>query len=151
MNDNPYTPPESEVKDVPYERAVEERPRNIVYAVRMLWISLVLSIPMSMREYRDAASEGNAAFLLYFILTLYAISVLINVYIHRGSHWARVLLLVFNVLNVLSFLAAMQELLGYPAGDLVCLAASMALDLIALMLVYTRPGALWFRRVPRQP
>jgi hypothetical protein len=151
MNDNPYTPPESAVKDVPYARAVEARPRNIVHAVRMLWISLVLSIPLTMREYQDAASEGNAAFLLYFILTLYAISVLINVYIHRGSHWARVLLLVFNILNVLSLLAAMRELPGYQAGDLVCLATSMALDLTALTLVYTRPGALWFRQVPRHP
>jgi len=149
MSENPYTPPESEVKDVPYERAVAQRPRNVVHAVRMLWVSLVLSIPLSIREYQDAASEGNATFLLYFILTLYAISVLINLYIHRGSHWARVLLLVFNVLNVLSFLAAMQELLGYPAGDLVCLAVSMALDLIALVLVFTRPGALWFRRIQR--
>jgi len=149
MNQNPYTPPESEVKDVPYERAVAQRPRNVVHAVRMLWISLVLSIPLSIREYQDAASEGNATFLLYFILTLYALSVLINLYIHRGSHWARVLLLVFNVLNVLSFLAAMQELLGYPVGDLVCLATSMALDLIALVLVFTRPGALWFRRIQR--
>ncbi|HEY5929733.1 MAG TPA: hypothetical protein VIU02_05430, partial [Burkholderiales bacterium] len=61
MNENPYTPPESEVKDVPYERAVAQRPRNIVHAVRMLWISLVLSIPLSIREYQDAASEGNAA------------------------------------------------------------------------------------------
>lgn len=149
MNENPYTPPESEVKDVPYERAVAQRPRNVVHAVRMLWVSLVLSIPLSIREYQDAASEGNATFLLYFILTLYALSVLINLYIHRGSHWARVLLLVFNVLNVLSFLAAMQELLGYPVGDLVCLATSMALDLIALVLVFTRPGALWFRRIQR--
>jgi hypothetical protein len=97
MNENPYTPPESEVKDVPYERAVAERPRNVVHAVRMLWVSLVLSIPLSIREYQEA----------------------------------------------------MQELLGYPAGDLVCLAVSMALDLIALVLVFTRPGALWFRRIQR--
>lgn len=61
MNDNPYTPPESEVKDAPYERAVAQSPRNIVHAVRMLWGSLVLSIPISIREYQDAASEGNAA------------------------------------------------------------------------------------------
>lgn len=149
MNDNPYTPPESEVKDVPDERAVAQRPRNVVHAVRLLWISLVLSIPVSMREYQDAASDGNTAFLFYFILSLYAISVLINVYIHRGHHWARVLLLVFSVLNVLSFLAAMNEILRYPAGDLLSLAASMGLDLVALVLVYTRPGALWFRRVQR--
>lgn len=149
MSENPYTPPGSELKDAPYERAIAQRPRNIVHAVRMLWVSLVLSIPISIREYQDAASEGNATFLLYFILTLYAISVLINVYIHRGSHWARVLLLVFNILNGLSFMAAAHEILRYPAGDLVCLAVSMALDLFALVLVYTRPGSLWFRRVQR--
>lgn len=149
MNENPYTPPESEVKDAPYERAVPQRPRNVVLAVRLLWISLVMSIPVSMREYQNAASDGNTAFLFYFILSLYAISVLINIFIHRGHHWARVLLLVLSVLNVLSFFGAMNEILLYPAGDLISLAVSMALDLAALVLVYTRPGALWFRRIQR--
>jgi hypothetical protein len=149
MNENPYTPPNAEVKDAASDRAVPERPRQVVHAVRMLWLSLVLSIPLSMREFQDASAESDSTFLLYFILTLYAISVVINIHVHRGSNWARILLLVFNVLNVLSFAAAMNEILKYPAGDLVALGASMFLDLVALVLLYTRPGALWFRRIPR--
>lgn len=149
MNENPYTPPNAEVRDAAADRAVPERPRQVVHAVRMLWLSLVLSIPLSMREFQDASAESDSTFLLYFILTLYAISVVINIHVHRGSNWARILLLVFNVLNVLSFAGAMNEILKYPAGDLVALGASMFLDLVALVLIYTRPGALWFRRIPR--
>ena len=146
MNENPYTPPNAELKDVASDRAVPDRPRHVVHAVRMLWLSLVLSIPLSMREFQDASAESDSTFLLTFILTLYAISVVINIHVYRGSNWARTLLLVFNILNVLSFAGAMDEILKYPTGDLAALAASMALDLAALVLLYTRPGALWFRR-----
>lgn len=149
MSGNPYTPPNAEVLDAAADGTVPKRPRQIVLAVRMLWVSLILSIPLSMREFQDAAAEGNSGFLFYYIIALYAISVLINLYVYRGSNWARILLLVFNVLNVLSFAGAMNEILRYPTGDLVALAASMALDLAALVLLYTRPGALWFRRIQR--
>lgn len=147
MNENPYSPPGAKVEDAPPVRAVAERPRNVVTAVWLLWISLVVSIPISIREYQDAASDSNGTFLLYFILALYAISILINVFVHRGSNFARIALLVFTLLNALSFLAGMQQILRYPAGDLVAIAISMFLDVAALVLVFTRPGALWFRRV----
>ena len=146
MSGNPYTPPNAEVLDAASDGTVPKRPRQVVHAVRMLWVSLIMSIPLSMREFQDAAAEGNSGFLFYFIIALYAISVVINLYVYRGSNWARTLLLVFNILYVLSFAGAMNEILRYPTGDLVALAASMALDLAALVLLYTRPGALWFRR-----
>ena len=146
MSGNPYTPPNAEVQDAASDGTVLKRPRQVVHAVRMLWVSLIMSIPLSMREFQDAAAEGNSGFLFYFIIALFAISVVINLYVYRGSNWARTLLLVFNILNVLSFAGAMNEILRYPTGDLVALAASMALDLAALVLLYTRPGALWFRR-----
>jgi hypothetical protein len=145
MGENPYTPPQSPVRDPGAPRAVAQRPRNVVLAVRLLWISLVASIPVSMREYQEAAAGADASFLLYFILALYAISVLVNVYVYRGSNFARGALLVFMALNLLSFLGAPQQFLQYPTGDLLAIAISMLLDLAAIVLVFTRPGALWFR------
>ena len=146
MSGNPYTPPNAEVLDAASDRAVAKRPRQVIHAVRMLWVSLIMSIPLSIRELQDAAAEGNSGFLFYFIITLYAISVVINLYVYRGSNWARTLLLVFNILNLLSFVGAMYEILRYPTGDLVALGTSITLDLAALVLLYTRPGALWFWR-----
>jgi hypothetical protein len=145
MAENPYTPPEAPVRDAGPARAVAQRPRNVVLAVCLLWISLVASIPVSIREYQDAATDADGAFLLYFILTLYAISILVNVYVYRGSNFARGALLVFMALNLLSFLGAPQQILQYPTGDLLAVAMSMLLDLAAIVLVFTRPGALWFR------
>src|SRR5262245_56490541 len=146
MSGNPYQPPQADVQDAPPARAVAQRPANVLLAVRLLWISLVVSIPISIREYQDAASDVNGTFLLYFILALYALSIAINVFIWRGANKARIALMVFTVLNLLSFLGAMQQILRYPMGDLVAIAISMLLDVAALVLIYTRPGALWFRR-----
>lgn len=146
MSGNPYTPPGADVRDPTSEQPVPERPRQVVHAVRMLWISLAMSIPVSIREFQDATADVNSSFLLYFILALYAISALINLFVYRGSNQARILLLVFNVLNILSVAIAMDEILEYQTGDLVAMGTSMCLDLVALVLIFTRPGALWFRR-----
>jgi hypothetical protein len=146
MSENPYSPPNAEVGDVHPGGPAAPRPREVVVAVRLLWLSLVAGIPVSIREYQDGASEGNAAFLLYFTLSLYAISVFMVLSLQRGHNWARIVLLVFNVLNLLSFLFAFSELRKYPTGDFVILVLVVGLDLAALYLVYTRAAAEWFRR-----
>ena len=146
MTDNPYRPPETGVGDAPTARDVAQRPANVRFAARLLWISLVVSIPISIREYQDGASDSNGHFLLWFILVLYAIAIAINVFIWRGANAARIALVVFTALNLMSFVGAMQLILRYPTGDLVAIAISMLLDVAAIVLVYTRPGALWFRR-----
>lgn len=145
MSDNPYSPPNVEVSDVGPGGPALQRPRAVVVAVRLLWVSIVAGIPVSIREYQDGASEENATFLLYFTLALYVLSVFMVVFIHRGRNWARIMLLVFNILNVLSFLLAFEALQKYPTGDFIILLIVVALDLVALYLLYTRAATLWFR------
>jgi hypothetical protein len=146
MGENPYSPPGAEVRDVDRGPPPMERPRAVVLAVRLLWISIVAGIPISVREYHDASAEGSATFLLYFTLALYAISVWMVVSIRKGRNWARILLLAFNVLNLLSIALAYEEFRKYPTGELLALMIVVALDFTALCLLYTRAGAAWFRR-----
>ena len=146
MGENPYSPPGAEVKDIDQGLPPAERPREVTLAVRLLWVSLFAGIPVSFREDQDASAGGDAAFMLYFTLALYAISVVMIVSIRRGRNWARVLLLAFNVLNLLSFLFAFGEFLKYPAGELIVLLVVVGLDLTALYLLYTRAGTAWFQR-----
>ena len=146
MGENPYSPPGAEVRDVDRKLPPMERPWEVGLAARLLWISIVAGIPISVREYQDGLTDGSATFLLYFTLALYAISVWMVLSIRNGRNWARILLLAFNVLNLLSIALAYDEFLKYPTGELLSLLIVVALDFTALCLLYTRAGAAWFRR-----
>lgn len=146
MSENPYTPPGAPVNDPREDVPPVPRPREVVIAVRLLWVSLIAGIPVSIRDFQDGPPADDGGFLLMFTFALYAISVLMIVFIGRGRNWARIALLVFNILNLLSFLLAFAELRKYPTGEFAILLIVLGLDLAALYLLYTRAGSPWFRQ-----
>lgn len=123
------------------------RPGAVTLAVRLLWISIVAGIPLSLQGMHAAAAEGDTGPLLAFNAFIYAVSVMVVVNLGRGRNWARTLLLAFNVLNGFAFLAGVGEMRKLPTGDFLLLVLVAALDLAALYLVYSRAGAAWFRPV----
>ena len=147
MSENPYSPPKSEVRDLAPDRAIAERPRQVLYAVLLLWVSLVLGIPSAIHEYQKAVTEGTWPFLLVFMLFMYAFGVCLNIFAARGHNWARITLLVFSSVAIVSFVALIEEYLQDPVGYLALNIITLVMDAVALYLLFSRPGALWFRRV----
>jgi hypothetical protein len=68
------------------------------------------------------------------------------VFLGRGRNWARIVLLVLVLISFLSFLGTMGEMLSHPAIEIVLNVVTLAIDAVAVYLVFTKPGALWFRR-----
>ena len=145
MATNAYTPPKADVKDVGPERALTERPRHVVYAVVLLWISLVLAIPAVYWEQQRSFAETVGVYWV-MIVVLFGLSILVNVFIWRGSNWARILFLLLLVISLLSRLGTMEEMLSHPAIEIGVNLLMLAIEVIAAFLLFTKPGALWFRR-----
>lgn len=145
MAHSPYTPPRSEVHDVGPERLLAHRPRSVELAVYLLWIALALSLPTALFEYRRAAADGAGLVLLAFMVPLFALSIVMNLSIGRGRNWARILFLALYLLSVFSFLGALDDMLALPAFEVALDSIVMAMETVALYLLFTRPGALWFR------
>jgi hypothetical protein len=145
MPPSPYTPPKADVKDVGPERALAERPRQVVYAVVLLWISLVLGVPVAYWEHQRAPAEVAP---VYWVLAalIFGLAILVIVFLGRGHNWARIVLLVLVVISFLSFLGTIGEILSHPAIEIVLNVVTLVIDAVAAYLVFTKPGALWFRR-----
>jgi hypothetical protein len=148
MSENPYNPPKSEVRDSPSVRAIAERPRQILlYAVALLWVSLALGIPTAIYDYKKASTEAFAPFVLVVMILVYALGICLNIFVARGHNWARIVLLIFTGVTILSFIGYIEEYLQDPMVYVVLNALTIVMDGVALYLLFSRPGALWFRHV----
>jgi hypothetical protein len=144
MTRGPYAPPSARVAD----RAIENipRPRQVTIAVALLWVSLVLGLPTwVLSASRDPETAFHPAFIV-FMAIVFLLSAALNILIHRGRNWARILLLVLVVIAGALLLVPVDE--PVPAGVLenTLTAVSLALDAVALYLLFTPPGASWYRR-----
>ena len=145
MAPNPYTPPKADVKDLGPERLLAERPRPVVYAVVLLWISLVLGVPVVYWEHQRTPAEVAPFYWVPAVLIL-GLVIVVNIFIWRGRNWARIVALVLVVISFLSFLGTMGEILSHPAIEFVLNIVTLAIDAVAMYLLFTKPGVLWFRR-----
>ncbi len=139
---NRYAPPSAVFQDIA-EVATRKRPVQVVFAVWLLWASSLLSISEILLEERRMPSVGSVVAALIWI----AISAFLYPRIHRGVNWARLVVFVLVILNT-GALAFITNLVKLPwefhrIGDFL----PGACDVIAMCLLFARPGSTWFRRV----
>jgi hypothetical protein len=121
------------------------RPRQIQLAVTLLWVSFALTVPafaLAAARTPDAALHPAS---LVGTVALLGLSALLILRIGDGRNWARWLYLVlFGVAVAMQWLP-MDE--TNPPGyfENAVMAAGWLLDAASLWLVFTRPGADWFR------
>ena len=147
MPESPYNPPKSEVRDRALERPIAERPRQVLYAVVLLWISLLLGMPTAYYEHQKAATDESGLFVLILMAVVYAFEACLNVFAARGHNWARIVLLIFSTIAAVSFLVTIKEYLEDPVVYFALDASTLVMDAVALYLLFSRPGALWFRPI----
>ncbi len=134
------------VKNVQPAHQLTERPRQVIYAVLLLWISIVISIPQLYGEYQRAPDTSELVLFLIFVVIVLAISITLNIYVWRGRNWARIVLLVLAVGSLIVFLVSVTETLKNPVIEIVLNVVALVIEAIAVYLLFTRPGSLWFHR-----
>ena len=143
MSIDQNTSPKVEASDAQSEQPIAQRPKQVLYAVVLLCVSLVLHIPSTINGYQAAATNSIIASYIGFMLAMYALAIWVIIYLARGRNWARYVLLVLTVLAFRDFPELYQK---FPASQFALRVADQVISVIALWLVFTRPGALWFRR-----
>jgi hypothetical protein len=146
MAADPYGAPRSRVADRPRRRAIEVKPKEVRYAVWLLWLCIPLWLPASIREYGQASNAMRSAEAVALLLIL-LVFVLLIFFINRGHNWARISFLVLTLLSLISLIGSWSEIMSYPPLYLGLNVALLLIEAIVLYLLFTRPGALWFRRV----
>jgi hypothetical protein len=144
--DNPYSPPTAVVRDARGVRLLAERPRRIVQATTLLWISLVLGLASVWFESQtDPLPFPAMLALLALVLTL---SVVINVSVWRGRNWARIL---YAVLTVMAIGLFPFDLTTRSSVSIALDVVAYAIDAVIVFLLFTKPGSLWFRYASDRP
>ena len=108
-----------------------------------LWASLALGLPSMLYELGRSTSAATGAITFALQLAVLAFGAYIVVSVHRGKNWARIVSLLFTLLEVAFLVFAVTP----PAVvELVCNWIAGALDVAALYLLFTSPGSEWFKR-----
>jgi hypothetical protein len=141
-----YAPPVTEVADPPVVSALPARPRQVLVAVALLWLSLVLGIPEAVLSNQPIDGGGLGVVLVVITLLLFGLIGFLNIKVYQGRNWARIAMLVLTVLSVVMMLFLPDEvraegplLQGFYLFDTL-------IEVVAMYLVFSKPGSLWFRR-----
>ena len=155
MQHNPYSPPNADVAEMEAERP-QQVPFEVVLAVRVLWGSVLLGLVFGVIEYINRVQANDPFDPPRTLTTILGncFGLLVATWfigkIAKGRNWARILMLVFNVLQYVAvgliwvFLDhEYYEQVG--AFDLFTLAVQQLLTLVALYLVFVSAGRHWFK------
>jgi hypothetical protein len=141
MSANRYAPPDARVQDPP--NAAVPRPRSVAIAVALLWFDLALGIP---QWYLTAQQDGDIAFhpvVIAATLALMALAAVLNICIYRGRNWARIATLLLTLLAVLLYFLPSER--PQTVTEFSLSAASWVAEIGALILLFIKPAAPWFR------
>ena len=132
-----YAPPQTVVEDTADVRR-GERPRSVATAMKLLWASFALGIPSAVEGYL----ETPAWWFVVVTLLVTTFAVFLYVKLAAGRNWARIVLTALVVLSIVALAApAEPRLFILRVLDFSCL----ALELVAVWLLFTREAAAWFR------
>ena len=129
-------------------RPPSDRPPVVGLAVRLSWMSLLLGTLNSIYAIGVApgiAAMENGKVVLVLTVCISVVLVLAIVGISNGRNWARKLSIAFFVLGLHGAVSRLDEIVNGPTVYFVFDIAIYLIDSIVLFLIYSRPGALWFR------
>ena len=109
----------------------------------LLWSSFALGFVTMYLEWQREPEIYSHPLALLFIVALMGLAAWLNVAIWQGRNWARVVTLVFTILNVLLYLV--PGMMPTPTIDAIIALVSTVCVVVAMVFVYTQPGTTWFQ------
>jgi predicted membrane channel-forming protein YqfA (hemolysin III family) len=123
------------------------RPRQIVQAIALLWVSTSLGIASGYLEaQRDPDPWAATAVML---LTMLGVLGVLSVMLWRGRNWARLTYLILVAMSLASLIAS-WGVAERPPLEVALEAVSFVADAGSFFLMFTQPGASWFESAAEQ-
>ena len=145
MDHNPYSPPQTEVREPVVPEDAIPRPRQVTWAVWCFWTELALGVPQLILQLSNGEIRQYIVGTLVTIGILSALQAWVIYKISTRRNWARYVALVATILSALLGLGSSGTM---NLGSLIIMVIGLLLDCAALYLLFTRPGKDWFK--PRQ-
>ena len=146
-SENKYAPPTAAVTDVPLRPALSVRPKQVRVAAGLLWISFALEFPsFLLAAVRDPQTNLSTGVVVFTVL-MCALSALLNLKIYRGANWARIVTLILTLGGCFLMLIPFEEPSKPGVLENSLGVVDLVIDFLALYLLFTKPGSLWFKRL----
>ena len=149
MANDLYAPPRAAVADV-IPGPPMARPWQVTLAVRLCWLSTLLSLPdvIDTLYFRPHAGVPDAVYrgtLLAFYLPMFALVVVVYVYLARGYRWSRVLYSALTLIGLVGMIRLIPDDFARTWYLVVFNALVGLLGAATLWLLFTGPANAWFR------
>ena len=142
----PYAPPKARVDDLSAQVANRPRPVEVRRAALMLLASLGLGLFNVAVEPSLAvgSDDGLTGWILFG--SVFGTIALLTAFIFYGHNWARIVFLVLFAVGCIPFLLLLPAVVSFSpiVGSVNIL--QQVLQFGALFFLFTKPGALWFRK-----
>jgi len=113
----------------------------------MLWASLALGIVTSLLDRRFLGSVAAPGFTVGILVVVFGLTAWLVVKISAGRNWARITFLVLFLVGAVPYALNLVAMFDRSVLTGAVSAIQFALQLCALYLIFTGPGAGWFRRI----
>jgi hypothetical protein len=128
-----------------------ERPHQVAAAVSLMGVSLaIVHLPRTalvlLAAFTGHIPGGDAIYKVMDEIVIWGFSLGLLALIWHGINWARWLNLLLSIGNFIYTFVSSEEILRRHSPALIYPGAYVALECIALYLLFLSPGRLWFKR-----
>ncbi len=145
MDRNPYSPPQTDVREAVEADLTGPRPKQVTWAVRLFWIELAVSVlDAGLAWYVET---GNLERLINVVASLvsFPLEALVIYKIGRRRNWARYVALASVIVSTLLWSGAVRQGVSAEPVTIIMGAIELMLDGVALYLLFANPGKQWFK------
>ena|SRR5277367_2271226 len=130
------------------------RPREVDWAVRLLWISLIIELLVSPLDWHYSKGAESLLGLLSKDLFTFGFQSILISKISQGANWARITFLVLSLLGVALIIGLFsifrpQIPSRVPLVFWLISGLQIPIQAAALMLLFREPATCWFKGPPR--
>ena len=130
-----------------YAPRAPQRPWPILQAIALLWVSTFLGIASGYLEAQRSSAPASSTVVL--LVTMLGLLMVLTLMLWRGRNWARLAYLALVALS-LSALVSSWGVEARPPLEVALEAVSFVADAGSFFLMFTEPGASWFRDAGEQ-
>lgn len=125
----------------------KQRPAEVEYAVRLIYLSLFLGAISLFLNYDSIMYHYSLFGIIYIISAELLIIIFLAVKIAKGLNWARVLLLILTLTGVPAWLDAYEQFLSREIVFSIISIVQLVIDLAVIVLLYLKRSSEWFRKI----
>lgn len=146
MDHNPYSPPQTEVRELPDPGDAVPRPGRVTLALWFLWVEFALSATQAVVQLSTMTGRRGFGIVVGVGAAVLVVEAVVIQQLALRRNWARYVTLIASILGLLQFfgvLARGQKIDPVVGGLEV---VQLVLDGMALFLLFTSPAKQWYKR-----